>query len=338
MKLAIEWVPFLQYSHKGPKVFLSRLADSIRRQKLCRVRSPFTPYYDIALFAYSNKSLFQRPYVIRVDGIFFDVNNTVGNSDALNRTIFQGIENASGVVFVSEFSRNIVEKFYKKPSVPTTIIHNKVPIDLFTPGGENMRSRIGIPRNTRVLVTSAHWRRHKRLEETIKLLSQLNARSKHSYRLLVLGAKPNHIRTAEGVIFCGEIKPKDLPRWYRTGDIYVHLAWIEPCGNTQIEAMACGLPVICTNNGGIGETVYGANGGIVSVSDREYRYELLDYYSPPEPDYSSLICDIETIFSKYKDYRDNINRNYLDIDFGAQDYVEFVSTIYRGLSKIGGKQ
>ena len=49
---------------------------------------------------------------------------------------------------------------------------------------------------------------------------------------------------------------------HRTADIYVHLAWIEPCGNTQIEAMACGLPVVCCNNGGIGETIKNSSGGI----------------------------------------------------------------------------
>ena len=31
-----------------------------------------------------------------------------------------------------------------------------------------------------------------------------------------------------------------LSKWYRSADIYLHLAWIEPCGNTQIEAMAQG--------------------------------------------------------------------------------------------------
>ena len=333
MRLAIESFPFLGYSHKGPKVFLGRLTDSIRKQKLCDIRPPFIPNYDIALFAIENKSIFHRPYVIRVDGLYFDTENTVGSTEEMNRVIFEGIKGSSGVVFVSEFSRIMVERFHKPSTVPTMIIHNKVPLDLFSPRGTNMRSRLGIGVDERVLVTSAHWRRHKRLEETIKLVNLLRAKDKHHYKLVVLGQKPKNIPQTEGVIFCGEIKPNELPSWYRAADIYVHLAWIEPCGNSQIEAMACGLPVVCTNNGGIGETVAAAGGGIVSTSDNPYKYTKLNYYSPPEPDYSALIRDIKTIFSHLDYFRDNIIRTSLDIDVGAKQYVDFISRIYSGLDQ-----
>ena len=82
----------------------------------------------------------------------------------------------------------------------------------------------------------------------------------------------------QNIISIGEVSPNSLSKWYRTADIYLHLAWIEPCGNTQIEAMASGVPVICCNNGGIGETVNEASGGIVVDADMPFQMELIDYY------------------------------------------------------------
>lgn len=327
MRLAIEAHPFLGYSHAGPKVFLSRLVNSIQKQQLCDVRSPYLPNYDIALFAISDKSVYRKPYVLRVDGLYFDKDNTAGDSEKLNQIIFQAIEGSHGVIFVSKFTEVMVETFYKRLSVPTTIIHNKVPLEIFSPIGENMRSRLGLQNTDRVIVTSAHWRRHKRLEETIKLISLLRDKSQHSYKLLVLGKKPRHLMGTDSVIFCGEVKPNMLPFWYRSGNMYLHLAWIEPCGNTQIEAMACGLPVVCAKNGGIGETITAASGGIVSSSDDDYKYNRVNYYSPPEPDYRILVGEIESIFSHLHHYTDKIDHTTLDIDSGARQYVDFISRI-----------
>ena len=101
--------------------------------------------------------------------------------------------------------------------------------------------------------------------------------------------KTKNLKSNKNVIYAGEISPSKLPDWYRTADIYIHLAWIEPCGNTQIEAMASGLPVICCNNGGIGETVKNANGGIVVDCDQKYEMNKIDYYNPLEPCYEKLI-------------------------------------------------
>ena len=132
----------------------------------------------------------------------------------------------------------MVHKFCGNFDLPETVIHNSVPLDLFNPKGNNYRDYLNLNANDRILITSAHWRTHKRLKETIKLVNFLNEKVSKNYRykLIVLG---NNKKTEsnENVIYAGEINPSKLSDWYRTADIYIHLAWIEPCGNTQIEAM-----------------------------------------------------------------------------------------------------
>lgn len=327
MNLAIDYYPFLKFYHSGPKVFLNRLKDSLIKQNLCNISSPFLPFHDIALFSVNEKNLFKKDYIIRVDGIYFDSKNTQGDTFNLNKKIFDSIERSKGIIYISEFSRRMVHQFYKKPNVPETVIHNKVPLNIFKPTGDNFRFDLGIKESDRILITSAHWRRHKRLKETIELLKILNYQGNYTYKLIVLGGEKKE-NINENIFFIGEIKPHLLSKWYRTGDVYVHLAWIEPCGNTQIEAMASGLPVVCCNNGGIGETVKHANAGVVVDCDQKFEMKYIDYYNPPKPNYIKLVTAINNIFNNLKKYKNEINYNYLDIDFGARLYYEFIRDIY----------
>jgi glycosyltransferase involved in cell wall biosynthesis len=330
LKIAIEGYPFKKVSYFGPEIFMHRLSDSIVNQKLAIVRRTILPFYDIALFKITSKSKYKKPFVLRVDGIYFDNKNTIGDSDKMNSDIFSSIKMSNGVIFISDFCRKLVETFNGKVSKSFVIIHNSVDIKLFSPIGNNFRSRCDFSNNDRVIVVSASWRRHKRLKETILLFRRLReyVSDRQSYKLLVLGGEPDYVEKDKDIIYVGKVDPRQLPAWYRTGDIFIHLSWIEPCGNTQIEAMACGLPVVCTNNGGVGETIMRANGGIVSQADDEYGFNKIDYYNPPEPNYDVLISDIERIFNNYEQYVKNIDYGALNINNGAKKYVGFIKEIW----------
>ena len=58
------------------------------------------------------------------------------------------------------------------------------------------------------------------------------------------------------VFFTGYISQIDLAYYYNLADVAILPSiWDEPAGLTNIEAMACGLPVITTRSGGIPEYV-----------------------------------------------------------------------------------
>ena len=79
-------------------------------------------------------------------------------------------------------------------------------------------------------------------------------------RLLVVGSGPmeaewRHVATSLGVsdrvFFLGQVSDKDLPAYYHASDVFVLPASerSEAFGAVQIEAMASGLPVVCTELG-----------------------------------------------------------------------------------------
>ena len=324
-------------SHGGPHVFMNRLVRSIEKQDLAIPVSRIYQPYDAALFmVYKRRQLLPRPFVLRVDGIYIDKQNTVGNSKILNERIFRSIEKSSGVVFISEYSRQVTKAFHGSTGPANVVINNAVPLDIFNDRGPNMRSQLGIDPSELVIVSSAHWRRHKRLEETLQLFRLVKNSFRRKCKLLVLGRNAGNI-VADDVIVVGEVEPDKLASWYRTGDIFLHLAWIEPCGNTHVEAMASGLPTLCTNNGGVGEAVKASNGGIVSNADKPYDYNYIDAYDPPEPDYGVLLDDFRRIVEHLPTWKRSIDRTALDIDNGARRYIEFLDQVVNQKKRCQGR-
>jgi len=325
LRLAIERKIFPGKRDQGPYIFLGRLAESIKQQNLARVVTHLSPFADVAVYCVRKKySLRRIPYILRVDGIYIDELNTIGNSEILNQQIVKSVKGAIGVVFNSDFCRRVFEAFYGQIDKPYTVVHSAVPLSEFSPVGDNLRTVLNISQQDIVFVTSALWRRHKRLPETIELFQQISSRIPQGTKLLVLGGNAKPETNSDNIIYAGHIEPDRLPNWYRTGDLYLHLAWIEPSGNTQVEAMSCGLPVVCVNNGGIGESVTACSGGIVSEADQAYEFKKVDYYNPPRPNFDRLLQDVLTITKDISSYKNNIRRLPIDINGKACQYVSFI--------------
>ncbi len=310
MILGVENYFFSRLSRKGPYIFLDRLINSIKKQQLCNLTSILDPRSDCNLYLIEKKKelIKKKNFFLRVDGLYLDKFEKKFKTDQLNSKIFKSIDKASGLIFISDYSKKIVERMYKKITIPNIIIHNAVDTDEFSNQGNNFRKKLGFSNDDRIIVISASWRRHKRLKESIELLNILNNEKKpYKYKLLILGHTDEKKIISNNIVYTGHIPHYKLPYYYRSADVYLHLAWIEPCGNTQIEAMSCGLPVVCCNNGGIGETVLKANGGKVLDTDEKFNFEKIDYYNPPAPNYNILKKEINDIFDNLSLYK---KKNY----------------------------
>ena len=327
IKIALDEYPFLLSRNIGPNIFLKRLAAEFKKKNY-RVTNRFNPFYDIGLFNIENKSFFNKPYVIRIGGLYFDKKNTIANTEKENAKILEGIKNSEGVIFVCDFTRKLTESLYGKLLKPYTVINNSVPTNTFSPIGENKRKLLNLNNNDFVIVASSSWRRHKRLEEIIVFFEKLSLKLSN-LKLLILGEvkkKPKH--NNRKVIFSGKINHNNLPSWYRTGNIFFHFAWIDHSPNTLVEAAACGLPSLCTNNGGSREIIERSKSGIVSNADSEYQYKLVDLYNPPVPNYNILEADFLKIYNNLNLFKNNINYNELSINKSAEKYLTFLKQIH----------
>ena len=324
MKIAIEKYPFIFNEKIGPYIFLERISKQFKNKGI-NLTNKFDPFYDFAIFANTNKSIYKKPYFLRIGGIFFDKKNTAINTFEANKKIFESIDNSIGTIFISEFTKNLVKKFHKNLKVPNVVINNSVPLNLFSPKGDNLRDKLKLKSSDFVIITSAAWRRHKRLNEIIKLFYKLKTEI-NNLKLIILG-EYDLKKNDPDIILAGNIKHFKLPEWYRTANAYVHLSWIDQNPNTLVEAIACGLPSLCTNNGGTHELIKKTNSGIVSNADKNYDYQLVDYYNPPEPKYDLLVNDFMKIYNNYAKFKKGIDTDPIDINNAAVKYLNFFERI-----------
>ncbi|WP_406046053.1 glycosyltransferase [Micromonospora sp. NBC_00898] len=83
-----------------------------------------------------------------------------------------------------------------------------------------------------------------------------------------LSALAESCGVADRVKLVGGVPREEMAPWYRSADVLVAVPWYAPFGLTPLESMACGVPVIGTNVGGIADTVVdGLTGDLVPPRD-----------------------------------------------------------------------
>lgn len=114
-----------------------------------------------------------------------------------------------------------------------------------------LRAAIGVRPDQRVLLSVCRLAKEKNLDE---VLDHVAASGREDTVLVLVGDGPyreelvHRARTlgiTDRVLFVGVVDPSEVQRWYRIGDVFVSASLSETQGLTFIEALACGLPLLC---------------------------------------------------------------------------------------------
>lgn len=160
-----------------------------------------------------------------------------------------------------------VEDWYKKyfPNLKVVFIPNGVSTERFTSFGEKIKLNLERP----VFLTVAAFIPVKRIEMTIKAVAKLKEGS-----LLLLGDGPLREQLKSlGERLLGKrrfktlkVKNDQIPKYYRSADIFTLAAQGEPGSLVNLEAMASGLPVVVNNEESL-RFVVGEGGLQVDTTD-----------------------------------------------------------------------
>lgn len=148
--------------------------------------------------------------------------------------------------------------------------------------------RLGLDPNEKIILQLGRMVPRKGVEDVIRGTSMIIKNKKIPVRLLVVGGESDdpcpvktpeigrlqRIAEQEGVIdritFVGRRSRHLLKYYYNASHVFVSTPWYEPFGITPLEAMACGVPVIGTNVGGIKYSVeHDKTGFLVPVHEPE---------------------------------------------------------------------
>lgn len=209
-----------------------------------------------------------------------------------------GMRRVDGLISISKSIRTELEG---GPLPPRRIldIPNGLDTTLFhlPPEGQqaDVRQELGIPSDAFVWVTSGKLIKGKGLEDL--LAAWKTARNAHpNAHLILVGSGEGQPLTCEAelkstvkeegweseVHFTGFVT--QVARMCSAGDAYVFPSHRESFGLAPLEAMACGLPVLATRNGGVEEFITDqVNGRLVDVSDIQALADLMsEWMQSPE--------------------------------------------------------
>jgi N-acetyl-alpha-D-glucosaminyl L-malate synthase BshA len=252
----------------------SKLVDVVKYEKLDLLHVHYAiPHASVAYLA--KKILLQEGYYIPVVTTLHGTDITiVGKDRSFAPVVAFSINKSDGVTAVSEHLREETLAHF-----PITrdieVIHNFVDFERFKRSDKEHFKRAIASNGERIITHTSNFRKVKRVEDVIQVFRRINERLPS--KLLLIGDGPERqnmedlcrrLHLCEHIRFLG--KQDAVEELLAVSDLFVIPSENESFGLAALEAMACEVPVISSNVGGLPEVnIHGVTGFASKVGDVE---------------------------------------------------------------------
>ena len=264
---------------------------------------------------------FQRPVVLRADGVYYD-SRRGRDMRRMNEGLISAWVAAHAVVYQSEWSRACYANFFGKQlgiktrARPESIILNGADPDWF-----RMFPPAKSPFKRNVLAVS-RWRSHKRLGDIVATFIKADL---DDTALWVAGDPDCRRVDHPNVKYLGHIRPKELAGFYLLADCVFHLSWSEGCANVLIESLCAGTPVVTNGRTSNPEVVSGGGGVVVEDADPAFEFKMQDLGRLPPVNQAPVISALRRMVeSPIK-----VDRPDLHINVVAMKYLDLFKEVLR---------
>ncbi|MEI6312489.1 MAG: N-acetyl-alpha-D-glucosaminyl L-malate synthase BshA [Bacteroidota bacterium] len=198
----------------------------------------------------------------------------VGKDPSFSPVVTFAINHSDGVTAVSQsLKQDTYDNF--KITRDIEVIHNFIDLKRFIKKDKNHFRKLIAPNNEKILIHTSNFRKVKRVEDVIYIFK--NVRDKVASKLLLVGDGPerNNVESiCRSIGYCDDIrflgKQEAVEELLAIADLFVLPSEKESFGLAALEAMACEVPVISSNTGGLPEiNIQGKTGFMSNVGDIE---------------------------------------------------------------------
>ena len=171
------------------------------------------------------------------------------------------------LVTVSGWMRNQMKESFLK-GCRFEVIHNGIDTDMFVPvPAGNFIARHHLEGKHILLGVANIWSKEKGLDDFIRLASMLG----DDEIIVLVGLGEARAASMPGRIvgLPRTASVEELREIYSAADAFVNLTWQDNYPTVNMEAMACGTPVVTYGTGGSGESVFEGAGAVVGQGDLE---------------------------------------------------------------------
>ena len=170
------------------------------------------------------------------------------------------------LVPVSNWLKGLIDHSFLK-SYPSCVIHNGIDLDVFRPIScdSTTSDAYGIKDRKVILGVANNWEARKGLHDFIKLRNLLD----ESFVIVLVGVNDKQrVSLPKGIIGINRTQNQaELARLYSLSDIFLNLTYEDNYPTTNLEAMACGTPVLTYRTGGSPESISPLTGWVVEKGD-----------------------------------------------------------------------
>lgn len=266
---AAEWREGFARQHPNFEIRLLPKPTPIVRVPLFLAYELWQRPVDVLHVQYTAPPFCRIPVVATIHDLAFEhmpETFTRRGSFQLKLTVRRTAQRAVRIATVSEYSRQDLLRTYQLPPEKVAVTYNGVEAH-FTPESlpnetEDVRHRFGIKRDYLLAVGSLQPR--KNLVRLIRVYAKLRSENENfTPQLVIVGRKLwladdifAEVRRQfwkDDVILTGYVNDEDLPKLYRQATAFVYPSLFEGFGLPPVEAMACGTPVVTSNNSSLPE-------------------------------------------------------------------------------------
>jgi len=262
--------------------------------------------------------------ILLTHGINIPVITTLHGTDITlvgsNKSFFPvaefSINSSDGVTTVSnQLKKQTEETFDVKKDI--RVIYNFIDFERFRKTDKDHFKKAIAPDGEKIMVHVSNFRKVKRVEDVIHVYEKVQA--KMPCKLMLIGDGPEREKMEElcrKIGLCDEIrflgKQDAVEELLAVADIFVLPSQNESFGLAALEAMACEVPVVSTNIGGLPEVnIEGKTGYLCDVGDIQGMADrVISILENPETHQKfrkaafehAKTFDIENILPVYEDY------------------------------------
>lgn len=228
---------------------------------------------------------------------------------AIKKGLFSSLKNAT-IVPVSNWLGSIVKESYLG-NYSVNVINNGVDLDIFKPlDASRLRKKLGIGDKCILLGVATAWHNEKGLMEFIRLSKNPD------YQVIMVGV-PTEIKKnlpKEIIAIERTNSQQELAEYYSVAHMLVNPTYNDSFPTVNLEALACGTPVVTFRTGGSPESITPETGIVVGKGDFE-----------------QLVVAIETVRKKGKAHYSTACRERAVKFYNKDDKFQEYITLYNSL-------
>jgi len=185
------------------------------------------------------------------------------NNYIRKKEIFSGVNNMT-IITPSKWLAGLVKESFLR-GYPVKVINNGIDLEVFKPTESNFRKKYNLDNKFLILGVASRWGKRKGGEYFIKLSNKLEYNEVIVLVGLTEKQKEKLPKSILGIARTNNIK--ELAGIYSAADVFMNPTLEDNFPTTNLEALACGTPVITFNTGGSVECIDKSCGFIVEKAN-----------------------------------------------------------------------